>query len=56
VQGPFKDLIGYNRQFRDLALRAYPVPRNVDVERIVIRIYARNLWKDELAGKLVKER
>ena len=43
----------FNRRFRMLARKAYPIPRTVDGERIVLRAYVNSLRDAALARKMV---
>ena len=45
----------FNRKFREAAHKAYPAPRTVDAERILVRAYARALYSSNMAKKLITE-
>ena len=43
----------FNRKYRELALKAYPEPRDRDINRILIRAYSRALCNSDLAKRLM---
>ena len=55
-QSAYEPEASFSRQFREVADAAYPGDgRNEDQNRILIRVFARGLRRDELARKLVEE-
>ena len=43
----------FNRRFSELIRKAYPVPRNQDVQRLLIRAYTRALHDQQLAKRMI---
>lgn len=55
-QSTTESVPGYNRRFRDLAATAYPMPRNADQHREMIRHYATGLSDDAVARTIIRHR
>jgi hypothetical protein len=51
----YDDIVTYNRKFREAAEKAFPLPRNPDVDRIILHCYEKNLYSKQLVQKLVVE-
>jgi hypothetical protein len=51
----YDDIVSYNRKFREAAEKAFPLPRNPDVDRIILHCYEKNLYSKQLVQKLVVE-
>ena len=54
-QSSFESEASFTRKFRDLAQKAYPVPRNVDQSRILVKAYARGLRSTGMAVKMIEQ-
>ena len=53
-QSAFESEASFTRRFRELAHKAYPVPRNVDQSRILVKTYARGLRSTGIAVKMIE--
>ena len=53
-QSTFETEASFTRRFRELAQKAYPVPRNVDQSRILVKAYARGLRSTSMAVKMIE--
>ena len=53
-QSAFESEASFTRRFRELAQKAYPVPRNVDQSRILVKAYARGLRSAQMAVKMIE--
>ena len=53
-QSPYEPEAQYSRRFRDVADAAYPAPRNVDQERILVKAFAKGLHSSDIARRLVE--
>jgi len=51
-QSPYEAVTSFNRRFRDIAMIAYPVPRNNEHERELIKSYLRALSMKEMAAEI----
>ena len=54
-QSSFESEASFTLKFRDLAQKAYPVPRNVDQSRILVKAYARGLRSTGMAVKMIEQ-
>ena len=54
-QSAFETETSFTRRFRDLAQKAYPVPRYIDQSRILVKAYARGLRSTGLAVKMIEQ-
>ena len=55
TQPSYETIPMFNRKFREVEAKAYPLPRTLDAERVVIRAYARALYDTSIARKLITE-
>ena len=54
-QSAFESEASFTRTFRDLAQKAYPVPRNLDQSRILVKAYARGIRSPAIAVKMIEQ-
>ena len=54
-QSSFESEASFTRKVRDLVQKAYPVPRNVDQSRILVKAYARGLRSTGMAVKMIEQ-
>ena len=53
-QSAFESGASFTRRFREVAQKAYPVPRNVDQSRILVKAYARGLRSTGIEVKMIE--
>ncbi|XP_013412200.1 uncharacterized protein LOC106174965 [Lingula anatina] len=54
-QSQFENTASYNRRFRDVARKAYPLPRSEEAERLLIKAYTRGLHEIRLARDMIRK-